>query len=209
MESWAFFAASPRNQHDCSANMWCSPLSHITPRIPLLGPLPLYVGCNFTFYIINKESSLSVHNSSDTSSCGACSCSLIKNKNHVPILYDRQACNPTVLAAAVRKICAQNRARSHVFIYVSKRRYIFKKSKIEACSPWSHICSMPIFFSVAAQHCLYYMHYKGVNSLVLSTRTQRKHYFTCIAYIGWLKKNTPTFKKLPFQQISFCCIETL
>ena len=99
------------------------------------------------------------------------------------MLYERQTCNPTVLAAAVRNISAQNRASSHDFIFVSKLRDTFKKSKIKACSLWSHMCSMPIFFSVAAQHCLYYMHYKEVNSLVISTRTQRKHYFTCIAYI--------------------------
>ena len=100
------------------------------------------------------------------------------------MLYERQTCNPTVLAAAVRNISAQNRASSHDFIFVSKLRDIFQKIKNQGLQPLvTYGQHAYFFFSVAAQHCLYYMHYKEVNSLVISTRTQRKHYFTCIAYI--------------------------
>lgn len=51
------------------------------------------------------------------------------------MLYERQTCNPTVLAAAVRNISAQNRASSHDFIFVSKLRDIFKKIKNQGLQP--------------------------------------------------------------------------
>ena len=45
------------------------------------------------------------------------------------ILYKLRACSPTVFAATTRKICAQNRAYSHVFIYCEQTIRYAQKSK--------------------------------------------------------------------------------
>ena len=97
--------------------------------------------CRLPFYVeYNKEPALSANNSSETSSLDTRSFSIIsfiKNRKKslpgecpkVLILYKLQACSPTVLAATARKICAQNRANSHVFIYCEQTKRYIQKSK--------------------------------------------------------------------------------
>ena len=64
------------------------------------------------------------------------------------MLYESQACNPTVLAAAVRNISAQNRASSHDFIFVSKLRDIFQKIKNQGLQPLVTYGQHAYFFSL-------------------------------------------------------------
>ena len=112
------------------------------------------------FYVeYNKEPALSANNSSETSSSDTCSFSIIsfiKNRKKslpgecpkVLILYKLQACSPTVLAATARKICAQNRANSHVFIYCEQTKRYIQKSKKSLPAAFGIMYSAYLFFSL-------------------------------------------------------------
>ena len=121
--------------------------------------------CRLLFYVeYNKEPALSANNSSETSSLDTPSfyiISFIKNRKKslpgecpkVLILFKLQTCSPTVLAATARKICAQNRANSHVFIYcVQTKRYI-QKSKKSLPAAFGNMYSAYLFFSLWLPNC--------------------------------------------------------
>ena len=121
--------------------------------------------CRLLFYVeYNKEPALSANNSSETSSSDTCSFSIIsfiKNRKKslpgecpkVLILYKLQACSPTVLAATARKICAQNRANSHVFIYCEQTKRYIQKSKKSLPAAFGHMYAAYLFFSLWLPNC--------------------------------------------------------
>ena len=116
--------------------------------------------CRCLFYVeYNKEPALSANNSSETSSSDTYSffiISFIKNwKKSLPrecltvlISQEIQACSPTVLAATARKICAQNRANSHVFIYCEQTKRYIQKSKKSLPAAFGNMYSAYLFFSL-------------------------------------------------------------
>ena len=106
-----------------------------------------------------KNPLFSANNSSETSSSDTRSFSIIsfiKNRKKslpgecpkVLILYKLQACSPTVLAATARKICAQNRANSHVFIYCEKTKRYIQNSKKSLPAAFGNMYSAYLFFSL-------------------------------------------------------------
>ena len=118
---------------------------------------PAAFACRFLFYVEhNEKPAPSANNSSETPSSNTCSFSIMSFIKHrrkslngecpkVLTLYKLQACSPTVLAATARKICAQNRANSHIFIYCEQtKRYtgIQKSQKKSLPAAFGHVTCM-------------------------------------------------------------------